>query len=463
MALSGALSEGLLAWGLKNKNGAGGNLMAEWAAKDPQRLLEWFRRNRDDQKELSLLGTIAGHSPELALQRLREMVEAGISENALRGGRGLMKELAGKSPALLEGMLDSLPFDLKIQAESALSQKRLEASFGDEIRALWEHPDGWKIFSAMDSAEVKDKLMGELGNLPDEWRRLMVSNYYQFIRRDNLRGWLDADLETAGFSSTESKVLKGHALQNLSSSDPAAAFKQLGETEVEPRMRGEILKQIFRSSLVNLEEMAQQLPEEDREIAASAMQSRRGGDSSVEVDAKTTPQELLDKMVALDPSSVGRRSSFPLLSGWDGQKVDALTEGFSSLPDDQKNRAASFITANAEFSSAPPELRGAALAYLAGMPDTSRRDDKASSRDSYEISFNSITAKVSNYAADMARKDPAKSASWVDSLPAGEAKPWAQYNVHKLWVQYDPDAAGAWKKTLTASEREAMEKVNQRE
>lgn len=442
--------EGLLAWAEKNKNGAGAAVTEQWAAKDPQRLLAWFQSHRNDQAEISLLGQIAAHSPELALQRLREMTEAGMAGNAMRSSHALMKVLADKSPAALQAMLASLPADLKIHAESALGRKRLEASFSEGIRNLWDRADGWRIFTNMESPEMNKKLMGELANLPAEWRRLMASNSYQFVQGGNARDWLKNDLTEAGFSDSEVKRIRGTALEQLSYIDPAATIGQLGVMEIEPDTRRQILEQVFSSNAGNLRELAEQLPEDEKKRAIAMID---GGRESrlVSANAKTTPAELLEKIVALDPGNVGKNSVFPQLDSWDRGKVEALTKGFTALPADQKTRAAGFITANADLATAPSELQGAALRYLAGQPDAA-----AGGKETEE---NTLTAKVCTHAARLATADPVAAASWVGSLPAGEARSWAQSNLLNGWVQYDPEAAASWKKSLSPAEREAIEKI----
>jgi hypothetical protein len=51
----------------------------------------------------------------------------------------------------------------------------------------------------------------------------------------------------------------------------------------------------------------------------------------------------------------------------------------------------------------------------------------------------------------MAQDDPAAASDWIQSLPAGDPKLWAQKNLHSLWSQYDPAAADQWMKSLPAA------------
>lgn len=446
--------EGLLAWAAKNKNGEGIGIMQRWAEKEPQRLLAWFQEHRDDETEVRMLRLIAKQSPELAIQRLREMAQAGMAEDAMRNARGLMNILSIKSPAALEGLIASLPPDLKIQAESVLSKKRLDASFSEEIRALWDHPDGWRIFSSMEnSPETWKELMGELGNLPDEWRRLMASNSYQFVQYD-AKAWLTMDLGSVGFSPSEIRSVRTQALQNVAYSDPALAIGPLAEGGIEPGMRKHILESVFRSgNQPELKELVAQLPEEDRKLADELLAGREEI-RTLGVSEDSTPRELLEKIVTMDTGSIGEDSNVPIPGSWDRGKLEELAKGFSALPADQKTKAANLITGNAEYNTAPPGLKGAALRHLAEQPDAAS--------DGQGKGFESLTAKISNHAVTMAEEDPAEAASWVGSLPAGEARTWAQRNVLKNWSQYDPDAAAAWEKSFSSQDREALGKLGRR-
>jgi hypothetical protein len=439
--------EGLITWGEKNGSGAGEAVMNEWALRDPQRLLAWFRNHPNDQQEIRMLGEIASHSPELALQRMREMSDAGVGQMAMQNCRELMDTLAEKCPAELEAMVDSLSPLFKIQVETALSGARMEASFSEEIRNLWDREDGWRIFSGLSSRiDLGTQVLGELGNLPEEWRKQLAENVYQFIATPNAVQWLDADLEGAGFSEGEIRMIRFSAISNLPAKDPARVIQEMGSMETSSGERKMLLEHVFLAGdLEVVKELVSQLPEAEQKTAVSLMESREAG-PTMKVEESTTPAELLESICSEEGGT-----SFPPLENWDRAKIEALAAGFKNLPDDRKAQAAAIIIANPDSRRAPGPLRGEALRYLAEHP--------ASAASKWGERFESLTAQVSVHATDVLEEDPEQASSWVASLPAGEARSWAQMNVLKRWSQYDPDAAAVWKASLSTADRETLENL----
>ena len=52
-----------------------------------------------------------------------------------------------------------------------------------------------------------------------------------------------------------------------------------------------------------------------------------------------------------------------------------------------------------------------------------------------------------------AEKDPVAASDWVQTLPSGDGKLWAQKNLAANWAQYDPEAAKRWAASLPADAR----------
>jgi hypothetical protein len=68
--------------------------------------------------------------------------------------------------------------------------------------------------------------------------------------------------------------------------------------------------------------------------------------------------------------------------------------------------------------------------------------------------FESATiSQASHFAVNWAKNDPAAASDWVQSLPAGDARQWAQKNLAANWAQVDPEATDRWLGTLSAAER----------
>jgi hypothetical protein len=69
--------------------------------------------------------------------------------------------------------------------------------------------------------------------------------------------------------------------------------------------------------------------------------------------------------------------------------------------------------------------------------------------------------QASQFAVNWSKIDPEAASQWVQSLPAGDAKLWAQKNLAANWTQHDPEAVDQWIKTLPAESRGEVEKFMQ--
>lgn len=446
--------EGLLAWAAKNKNGAGDGVMQEWAANDPKRLVEYFKGHRDDYTELRILAKMAETSPAVALARLQEMGAGGLKDRTAYAASGLMSVLADKSPEALTAALDSLPPEVKLYAESMLSKKRLEESFSEEIRNLWARPDGWNIFSHGDFGNgVTEKLIGEIANLPPEWRGSMAMNYYRVVNRDTAQKWLNADLVGAGFSPSDVKTLRGQALKAIASQNPEVTLARLGEMELRPSDRREILEQVFssRGDPGKLRGLISQLPtEEEREAATKRLEA---SSAPMKEGKANTPEDFLERLGEIPVRDGLYLNNFADFENWDAQKISKAAAEFEKLPGDKKQQVALTLASSEEHGVGLPQLKGDAILYLLQNPPAEK---------GIESSGKSLTAASAIYAVNLSYKDPEAATAWVEKLPGGEAKSWTQKNLYTNWKQLDPKAAEQWKKSLPAGELSAMEKLQVR-
>ncbi|MEO0017239.1 MAG: hypothetical protein RLZZ522_522 [Verrucomicrobiota bacterium] len=453
--------EGLILWSIKNESSQGRNLLATWAEKEPQRAIDFFKNHPDDNAEMQALASIANSHPALALRRLQEMAGAGISVKGAGNALSLLRRLAEKSPADLEILMDSLPSQMRSQAEAALSGPQLKASFATEIRVLWDRPDGWKIFQTNMSGdqELCGKLFDELANLPPAWRASVASNYYYFIDEKNAAKWLDADLAGYGYSSGQVKNFRDHALQTLAQNQPDEVIKRMRDMDLDAETRRNIISQLL-SSVSNDPEKAEALiarlgSEEDRKLARSTQEASL----TQEVDPKLTqPADWLEKMGSVDPKAVSDAYQyFSMLWQWDSDKVAALTTQFKSMPDDKKQSIALAIAAARNHGyDGSPALSGEAIRYLVAHPPASTTAENTSANaDPFgQASSNTDPLRMaSEYAGRLAVKDPVAASDWVQTLPAGDSKLWAQKNLARNWAIYDPKAAGQWVQSLPPDAR----------
>jgi hypothetical protein len=445
--------EGLLVWSLKNDTSASQAVIASWSEKEPQRLIEFFKNHPDETAELRSLQAIAKSHPALALQRLQEMADAGMSRQGVGNSSGLLRQLAANFPAALEAVLDSLPAQLKNQAESALCGQRLIASFSTEIRALWDRPDGWKLFqSNLSEDALRGKMFDELANLPPAWRTSVADNYYYFARGKDTTKWLDADLEGYGFTAGQAKKLRTHALINLALEQPEDALKRINEVVLNTDSRQDFISNMVSSLKNDPERLAALIArlgtEEDRKHARESMES---GDQKPDDPKVVKPAEWLKKISAIDPKALANSVEYLHLIGqWDAEKLAELSQQFAVMPDDKKQQAAQVIVAARRYSHSSSPVSGEAIRYLLGNPVTRPEGENNSETDPVRM--------ASDYASNLVVRDPAAARAWVDSLPAGDAKLWAQKNVTKNWAVYDPKSAEQWAASLPVDVRTEVKK-----
>ncbi len=439
--------DALLVWSFKNDTGAGRNVLTSWTEKEPQRLIDFFKSHPDETAELRALRNLAKLHPALALQRLQEMAADGISTKGVGNSFDLLRQLAEKSPSALEATLDSLPPAVRSQAESALCGQRLATSFSTEVRALWDRPDGWKIFQANVSEELQGKVFDELANMPPAWKSSIAENYYNFISEENAGKWLDSDLAGLGFSAAQVKRLRTHALGNLARKNPEEALKRMGGMDLNANTRQNLISNMF-SSLADEPEKAEALiarldSEEDRKHARTTLDARKSGQTQAKA---ASPAEWLEKISAVDPKSAGNASQYVYqLEQWDTARLAELNKQFQAMSDDRKLQTAQVIAAGRRYGDPNSPVTGEAIRYLVVNPVARTEGQNDSDTDPLRL--------ASEYASKLAIKDPGAASEWVGTLPAGDAKLWAQKNVAKNWAVYDPKAAEQWVASLPVDAR----------
>ncbi len=441
--------DGLLVWSMKNQSGRAARILGDWAETDPQRMLDFFKQHPNNEIELRALTSLAKNHPDLALQRLLEMGKEGFSiEDGYNAG-GLIQQLAGQNPAALEAVLDSLPTNLRAIAERYVVGEKLKASFDDEIRNLYDRPDGFKIFftimeNGSDDDPLKLNLLDELASFPPSWRTAFTKYAHTAISSDNGTKWANSDLEGMGFTTEQSQMIRTLALDRISSKHPQQALELLNSHEVPENTRKNLINNIFgytRDKPELTETLLAMLDsEEERDAARTVVDANSSRAETLKIEQ---PSEWLEQARSGDSKNGSFYNLTSKLRKWDTDKIDALSRGFDAMPDESKLKIAQNLM-NSDFSEVGP-LEAQAVRYLVEHP--------ASSEGSPGIKEDHAIQLASRYVGKMAQDDPAAASEWIHSLPAGDAKLWAQKNLHSLWSQYDPQAADEWMTTLPATER----------
>jgi len=447
--------EGLVLWSVKNGGNAGA-ILAGWAQNEPQRVIDFFKAHPNPQLQVNTLTTLARTNPALALQGFQEMAANGsaLGDQMQYYNSSLLQELAKNSPAALEAALDSLPPAMKLQAESALIGQKLGVSFDKEFQKLLDRPDGLKIFQNLRGIKgLGEKMLANLANLPPAWRSSVASNYYNLIDDSNSKKWFSTDLASAGFTPSETENIRSYALSRLGNKQPEEALKLMAGAGLGADEKQNVLGNIFGRLSEEPEKAAKLLAlltsEDDRQTAQKTIDSNGGNTSIAKVEK---PDEWLEKVSSTtDPKSSS--SLYSMLRGWDQEKITELTDQFRTMPDDKKQLVAQVLARGqgGYNDGSNPALQGEALRYVLTNPVAPAEGKETNASEN-------PVRQASQLAVGWAKTDPIAASVWVQTLPSGDAKLWAQKNLAANWNQYDPQATGEWLKTLPASERTEVQK-----
>lgn len=440
--------EGHAAWCMKNEGES--EVFESWAKDDPQRMLAFFQKYPNRDFELMALHSMAKSHPEIALGRIKEIVTKGTSA---QGGmdsyllRSVLSEIGLKDPAALEAAMGTLPARWQKEVEVIFINQRLKSDFASEIRNLWQRPGGFSILQQADG-QICTKLIDELQNLPGSWKAEIAANSYSFIHSDNAEKWLNADLAGNGFTADQVNSIKANALGYVARQKPELAIQQMATLNLDPSQRRNAIKKLFDDSENWKPEKTESIlamlsSAEDRQIARNQFEANSSNPFAESTIEK--PSDWLEKVATTDPTNGNSYQLLSLIEEWDKDKLAEVSRGFRSLPDEQKAHVAK-ILAGSQYDTAPT-LRGEAINYLIANPPNERKE-----------SDEAPTYLASKHAVFWAQQDPAAASAWVQTLPAGDARLWAQKNLAANWAQYDPDAAGQWVKSLPADARGEVEK-----
>ena len=428
-------------WQMREKPQEAQAILIRFAKTDPEKVIALLKERPSGWIEIEVLAEMTRFHPALALDRFTELTSGGMGMGAEdTNAASFLAAMARNNPAMLEARLDQLTAFWKARADDALVGQRLTDSFDVEIRKLWSEPDGWMHFANNFSREgILDQLIGELPNLPASWRQSIATGDW-FIWQ-NREKWWNADLEGSGFTAEQAKKIRLTALQRMTHDKPETAIQWLDAIDLSAKERNAMIERIIlwgRTPEASASLIQQLSSEEDRR-AAQAMLDERAANQETPVPPVAQPAEWLEKLAATQPGSDARRQYQNMLRTWEPAKLAELASRIRELPADRKQQVATVIAGQwCDYASDyQPALHGEALRCLAENPDESPI----------------FVKKTSNHAVKWAQKDPAAASAWVSSLPAGDARQWAQKNLAAYWRQYDPDAAGHWLDSLPKSEQ----------
>lgn len=442
--------DGLIAWTGKNYYGQAFHAMQFLASEQPEALIEHYRNFPDDRTELKNLALIAKKYPDLAIARLHELSLDGSADDIFRSTKDLFKMLAQNSPGTLEASLSSLPPELITSAKTALLGKKLEMNFPDAIKGLGDDPLDWEMFknSVYNNRTLQSQILDHLGDLPESWTSKISDDYYRFIGSGNAKQWLDTDLASKGFTEREVKRIREQALYYAARSEPEYTLSAVADAEFSKQLKERIISSAMSSAGGDAKKAEALIgllsSEDDKNLARANFETLQAASLK-----KTNPAAWL-LAAASGPS--GATNSYEIATTVKNLELSdptALREQFENMSEAQKANLANAIGTSVQNGNVSAGFSGDAIRYLVENPP--KKSDNSSSARSQDPAFVS-----SNYAVNLAIKDPAAGTQWVATLPDGEAKSWAQKNLAKNLAQYDPKFVEQWTKSLPAGERDAV-------
>ncbi|MES2658256.1 MAG: hypothetical protein V4689_06540 [Verrucomicrobiota bacterium] len=446
--------EGFFLWSIKNESRRVPATLASWAASQPQQFLDFFKRHPDNSAQLAALADLAKTHPDLALQCLLEMKGDRLFNS------DLFETLAEKSPAALEAALDSFKGSMRTQVERLLLFVNFKNDYAGEFRKLWSRPDGFEIYEEIASQVdgMHAAILDDLTALPPEWLKRIVAHAGGYSDAESAEKWWNIDLIAVGFSKSEANHLQTRALREIAHKNPELALQRLAGLEIRrPESEQEISDdrwETIANALAAWPDKTADLialltTEEDRNAAASILESMEEKNDSDAADSVETPEQWLAKFTTIDP---GSHSDYAwLLRSWNSEQLAMIGDQFQTLPDDQKQRVARAITGSVSAMESQPPLVGEALRYLLTHP-----------AEAVPGTPTPLVGKTSNYIAKLAIDEPETARDWIQTLPDGEPKLWAQANLHSLWSGYDPKAADQWFKTLPPATQAEVRKITKK-
>ena len=464
--------QGKLKLALEAGEGYSSNAVTAWAKQDAAGLLAWFKENPNPNIESQALNEIAKIDPALALKRLREMaMQNGSDYHETYYSSQTLRQIAEKSPELLEAALDSFPGSMRKNVEALLLAKRLKDDPLAEVHNLMQQPNGFKtLANAMNqSGGEREKLseifLSELSSLPEAWRKQISQGYLSVITPQNAEKWFNADFAAAGFSEAEAKNMRINALTNLTYNQPEQALKLIDQLDLDPSQRQSMISNLFsynRDAKKTEELMAQLTNDADRKVAENYIaQMGQRPNSNGQIKAET-PAEWFEAAQGYNPNNGSSFYFTNVLSNWDKDKMAEFATEFRKLSDDKKKSAAMVLASDHHNLEGSRELQGEAIRYLMSLPPPAEEGPQPGPDESGMIRYRQQQPDYaytgSSFAVQWSMKDPDGASQWVQSLPEGESKLWVQKNLAMNWSKYDPDATKAWLGTLPANSRAEIEK-----
>lgn len=446
-----------------------GILKERWLEVEPRELIAWAMATGDDDTD-RFLGIWAERDATAATDYLLGLNSSQSSQwmrkmigKLLKGDPALALTIAGKHltddfdpfrmnyDSLVYGlarldleavmaMRENWSEGLKQSSASAILAVLFEKDFAAGMKFLTDENLDWQVFSAATyyfGNAIPRLCLEHADEIPAGWLNRILEN-----REQQGLDWLEMDPVELGvdpeiFANFARRASFGYyqyddeRVMNLLNSGRLSLENRKNMLETRVRVWGRPDPDSLRRWLAGLQD------EELFETADQQLVSFEEGFKPAPFK-ENRPADRLREIVAVEG---GARFS----SGfWNADEAHELALVFRGFGPDEKARAYARF-GEEEIASHLPTWFGAEL--LA--------DAVSSSQEGVARPVDLLN-QLQPFMNRWANGEPAKSAEWVEKLPAGEDKVTAAREVAKVWASYSPEEARRWVETLPAAVREEI-------
>lgn len=411
-----------------------------WARRDAAAACGFVtsRLNPSDRIKVGrpVLREIAQNDPEQALRLVGEW--AGFAQRGYWMGESLRILAKSNRVELLENHLQ-WPSGIQKTARNAIAAMWLEDDFAGGLGWLQEQSEGGPMLSlALATNEnIARGIRQNLSRLPEGWLDDVAKGSAEELVGEDPAWWLRADQESLGITAESERLIRLHALYELTT-DPAyraeaMAFAQassgLDQDSRQTLVRG-LIGRWDQDDHAGAEAWLASLGNE--ELAAAGREVWTMRDEPPEARPFPAPGDVI-RNLAEGERHRGRQE----VQDWTREGLRDARKVFANLQAPQRDQVAALMIDRVEH---PPAMMADTVSHVLA-------------RQAEGVEFPSISEKdlvkcLCNTAADWGRMHPEAAAEWVESLPPGEERQWAARNVVLSWQQVAPDEARAWAESL---------------
>lgn len=387
--------------------------------------------------QISALRNLARVRADLALYELETMSDGKLMQTG--DVPGVLRQIAKSDLSFLQAKLDDLPLTLRSYAREAVYRQLLEDDFSGTLDKLLKMPDGLSLLSSnFDLSEKNRQLfLSRFASLPQSWRDKLSSSSYRFTGRMEPREILAKDWASFGLSTEQIAGMTGMALYSQTRGNKEKAIDYYQQAQLDPAGARRFLDLLRNNGgRETIAELLPHLNERDR----SYVHNKLGSEEQIlnPPDQPKTAADLANSLAQLKPNRFSRISYS--MKKWSTDQRAQVRTDYAAMQGEPRDRITAMLASDGEL-----DLKSKAILEIFKNPEI---------RDFVEWDQNRFERNISEVAVELLMTDTDRAVSWVQNLPAGNARAWAIKNVANNWRNYEPNRANEFLKSFSEAERE---------